>query len=473
MGDVYSQVKDGNLGRSTVDSGIGTQVKVGVSPMTSAAPIQITGTMEPDAVRELLGDCPLADACICSIEWGATNILAVPVAATTAGTVGTIAHTGTGAGTFAVQGSPNNEFSIVVEIMTTGENNAGSFRYSLNGGESYSDEIVIPLNGTYQVPLTGLTFKFTEDNEGSSWIEGDKYTCSTAAPSASNANLLAGIRTLFNYAGAFEFVHVVGTTTGALWASVATLSDQFAGAYKRPVMFILEARNAAATEAVAEYVAAMENEAKSVSNFRVQVVCSWSEYVRADGAVVSMNNAAIAAGLYCRAKESQSIGEVRSFAVSEGKFSKLLPAGIEDYVERLDAAKYLTFKKYIGRDGYYVTNARMQCPDGSDYVYAEDTRVSNRLMRDVRAAALSELQIEIDPNDIEADLVKIEERLNTPIETAANVDKIISSGRLTIDRDNLNILVDEELTAVVSYVPMGHARSINLTFQVENPYSAA
>ena len=69
MGDVYSQVKDGNLGRSTVDSGTGIQVKVGVSSVASSTPIQITSTMDSDTIKSKLGDCPLADACICSIEW--------------------------------------------------------------------------------------------------------------------------------------------------------------------------------------------------------------------------------------------------------------------------------------------------------------------------------------------------------------------------------------------------------------------
>ena len=238
-------------------------------------------------------------------------------------------------------------------------------------------------------------------------------------------------------------------------------------------MFICEARNAGTSETTAAYVAAALQEAKGVTNYEVQVVDSWAEYVRYDGVAVPVNNAALIAGLYAQAKESQSIGEVGSFSISEGKIKKLLPEGIEDYAEQLDGARYLTLRRYIGIDGYYVANAKMMYPAGSDYKYAEDVRVSNRLVRDVRTAALAKLQIEIDPENIEADLAKLEAYLNTPIETAAKTDKIISSGRLTINRENLNILVDEELTAVVSYVPMGHVRTINLVFQVENPVSAS
>lgn len=473
MGDVNAQVKDGMLGRSDSASGRGVHVKVGVSSVTSEAPITIKGTMSPEEIKGLLGDCPLADACITSAEWGATDMRVVPVASTTDGTVGTITHTGTGAGTFAITGKPNNNFNIVVEVVTAGENNEAEFKYSLNGGESFSDEIVVPLAGEYTIPLTGLKLTFTEANNSDSWKAGDKYVAVCTAPSASNANILEGIRSLINYKSTFEFVHVVGTTTSALWASVASLANQFMTTYKRSLMFICEARNAGTSETTAAYAAAMLQEAKGVTNYEVQVVASWSEYVRYDGVAVPVNNAALIAGLYAQAKESQSIGEVQSFPISEGKINKLLPEGIDDYVEQLDAARYLTLRTYNGINGYYVSNAKMMCPAGSDYKYAEDVRVSNRLVRDVRTAALTKLQIEIDPENIEADIAKLEEYLNTPVETAAKTDKIISSGRLTIDRENLNILVDEELTATISYVPMGHVRIINLVFQVRNPISAS
>ena len=44
---------------------------------------------------------------------------------------------------------------------------------------------------------------------------------------------------------------------------------------------------------------------------------------------------------------------------------------------------------------------------------------------------------------------------------------------VTIDTENLNILVDEKLDINITYVPMGHVREMNLTFAVENPYSAS
>ena len=225
-------------------------------------------------------------------------------------------------------------------------------------------------------------------------------------------------------------------------------------------------------ESLDEYVTAMQEERKGINNIYIQVVCSNSRYQRMDGRVQDINNAGIVCGLYCKAKESQSIGEVKSFPISEAKMLKLLPEGIEDYIAILDKAKYLTFRQYVGKEDYYVTSANMMAPDGSDYAYAEDVRGSNRLVKAVRAYALNELQSEVDPGDLDASISILQANLNTPVEDAVD-DEIISSGRLEIDTENLNILVDESIDVRVTYVPMGHVREMNLTFAVENPVSAS
>lgn len=258
----------------------------------------------------------------------------------------------------------------------------------------------------------------------------------------------------------------------ALWASLCTLANDFLTKYKRPLYFVCEARGKTAGETLEEYANAMLEERKGINNMYMQVVCSNSRYQRMDGRVQDINNAGIVTGLYGQAKESQSIGEVKSFPISEAKMLKLLPEGIEDYIKTLDDAKYVTIRKYISKEDFYVTSANMMSPEGSDYAYAEDVRVSNRLVKAVRAAALDELQVEIDPGDIETSIANIQEQLATPVEDAVR-DKIISSGTVAIDTENLNILVDESLDVRITYVPMGHVREMNLTFAVENPYAAS
>lgn len=470
-GDVNVTVEDGNLGRS-IDTGTGTHFKIGISNIESSTPILITGSMNAEKIKERLGETPLADACIDAVEWGADTIYNIPVLAQTPGTIGRITETRTGQGSFEATGSPNNAYDIVVEVTDSGECNEGCFRYSVDGGNTFTDEMTIPVNGEAVLPATGITAKFSDAEGGNSFREGDRFAFSTTMPVMNNQSVIQAVESLANSNIAFEYVHIVGTSSKALWASLVSLASDFLTKYKRPLFFICEARAKSAEETLDEYISSMCEEMKGINSMYLQVVCSNSRYKRMDGRIQNISNAGIVTGLYSRAKESQSIGEVKSFPISELKMLKLLPEGIEDYISVLDKAKYVTIRQYVGRSGYYVTSANMMSPEGSDYAYAEDVRVSNRLVKAVRAAAVGELQVEIDPADLETSIAGIQEKLNIPVEDAIR-DKIIGSGRVTIDTADLNILVDEKLDIRITYVPMGHVREINLTFALENPYAAS
>lgn len=52
-------------------------------------------------------------------------------------------------------------------------------------------------------------------------------------------------------------------------------------------------------------------------------------------------------------------------------------------------------------------------------------------------------------------------------------EKIISSGEVTIDTEDLDILVDETLNVAATWVPMGTARRFNIKFAVNNPASSS
>lgn len=471
FGDVNVSIEDGNLGRG-MSTGTGTHIKIGVSNMESRIPILVTGTMNAKKIKEKVGATPLADACIDSVEWGAKSIYCIPVKAGTDGTVGTVEEKKAGDGTFTVSGKPNNTYDIVVEVMDSGNCNEGSFRYSVDGGISFTEEMTIPVTGEAELTATGLKVKFTDAGGGNSFRSGDVFKFSTTPPAMNNQDVISAVEGLINSTLSFEFIHIVGASTKALWASLCTLANDFLTKYKRPLFFVCEARAKAPDESLEDYMAAMLEERKGINSMYMQVVCSNARYKRMDGRVQDINNAGIITGLYGQAKESQSIGEVKSFPISESKLLKLLPDGIEDYIMILDDAKYVTIRKYVGKEDYYVTSANMMAPEGSDYAYAEDVRVSNRLVKAVRAEALDELQVEIDPNDLETSIASITEQLNTPVEDAVR-SKIISSGSVAIDTENLNILADESFDVRITYVPMGHVREMNLTFAVENPYVAS
>lgn len=466
--DVKTVVSDGGLGLSST-KGEGVHLKIGVSPITSDVPIVITGNMSDKKIKERLGLSPLADACMDSVENGSNMIYCLPVAASIDGTVGEVEKQATGGGSCTVTGKPNNAYEIIVKFTGTGGFNQAALKYSVDGGYSFSDETTLPLTGEFAIPQTGLTFKFTEGvNTAESFKVDDTYKVKTEAPQMSNQDVLTAIGKLKNISDAFEFVHIVGESTKELWFAVSAEQIKLYEQYHKPLFFILEARKINEDETVDDYAIQLMKDRKDILNYDIQVVAARSLYTRMDKVTKEINNAGIVCGFYSRAKVQQSIGETKTFSISEKKMLELLPRGIEEYISLLDESNYLTFRKYDGLEGYYVTNARMMCPENSDYRYAEDTRVKNKIIRETRKEALKQLQSDVDMSDLQGSLEAIAKFVETPLDTMAQ-KKEISSVRITVP-DGQDILVTETLNVIIRYVPVGHIREIVIDLGMENPF---
>ncbi|MEG0689284.1 MAG: DUF2586 domain-containing protein, partial [Hungatella sp.] len=465
--DVNAVIEDGALG-IVEGSGSGVHVKIGISNVSATVPVLITGSMKPDKIKEKLGFSPLADAVIDAVENGAGEIYCVPIASSADGTISDVEHAGSGDGTISVSGKPENSFDVMIKIMEAGGLNKASFCYSINGGYSYGEELTVPLGGSYILPNTGITLVFGVAAEAV-FVTDAWYRFSTTSPTTSNGTILQAVESLYNFSTKFEFIHIVGASDQALWAALAQVADEFLTVYKNPIFFLCEGRYIKKDEKLDEYTRELIGSAKGVNSYFIQVCSAYAEYTRWDGRTQLINAAGIVSGLYGLTKESESIGKVRSYSISEVKMKRLMPEGIEDFISVLDDAKYLTFRRYIGLSGFYVNNAKMMCQEGSDYRYAEFVRVVNRLVKDVSSAAVKNIQMDINADDPEADIAQITEDLNTPVE--AMVDKnIISSGNVVIDIADLNILVDESLNVSITFVPRGYTRQFNLNFAMVNPY---
>ncbi|MCM1258423.1 MAG: DUF2586 family protein [Roseburia sp.] len=470
--EINVTVEDGNLGRNS-SAATHAQAKIGVSDVKSSTPLLITNTMKPDEIREKLGNTPLADACIDAAENGLKTIYAIPVPADVAGETGDITHTGIGNGTFAVQGEPNNAYDIVVLITETGNINEGSFQYSMDGGNTFSEEYTIPLDGSHDMPGTGLTLKFEDSTaDEKSFMEGDAYSFHTTAPTMNNASVLKAVEKLKGYNKTVEVCHIVGISTKSLWAALQSEAEEFLTIYKKPLIFLCEARPCADDETLDEYKAAMEKERKGISSFYVCVSLSYATYLRKDQRIQNINAAGIISGLIGKAKESLSIGCVEEFPISPAKLIKLLPEGIEELGREFDEMGYTIFRQYNGKEEFFVSNANVMAPSGSDFQYVESVRVLNRIVREISLKATDKIQTEIDPENLEGSIKAIEAHLSIAVEDCER-DKIISSGDVSIDTENLDILADETLNLEVTWVPMGTARRFNIKFAVNNPASSS
>ena len=141
--DVRSNVTDGLLGFATA-TGDGLHIKIGVSPSVTEKPITILGSMGASTIKSKLGLSPLADAVMDAVQGGAACVFCIPVAASTAGTIGEVTKTGDGGGSVTVQGSPNNAYALTVRFTAQGGLNTAAFVYSIDG-DNFSEEITVPV----------------------------------------------------------------------------------------------------------------------------------------------------------------------------------------------------------------------------------------------------------------------------------------------------------------------------------------
>lgn len=464
--DVTHTVIDGQLGIEG-NSGVGVHIKIGVSPVRSLIPIEIRGNSGVNKIREKLGFCPLADKVMDSIEYGAEKILCIPIQGSIAGITNKVDGEENSVDAVAISGNPYNAFTIILKIISSGTLNVAAFVYSIDGGYSYSDTQVVPINGQYEIPNTGLTVLF--GSEGAEFVAGDSCSWLTTAPKMTNAQIIQVVGGLKNIKTEFEYVHIVGESNLETWVSVSELQQSLFKAHI-PLLFIMEAYQKTESQSLDEYVAALQKDALQVKNYGVQVVTARMLYKGMDGIKREINASGIIAGLYARVSVNKSIGETAVIHIAENKLLSLLPQGITDHeIELLDESQYLTLRQYFGLSGYYITNARVLAPDLSDYRYAEDVRVLHKIIRLTRKEALLQLQSDIDMENPESDLAAKAEFIIAKVKKMVELQEI-SSVSVSVPEDQ-NLLVTETLLLKVRYVPRGKIRAIEIELGVRNPYA--
>lgn len=87
----------------------------------------------------------------------------------------TTTRTSTSTGSLLVSGAPLRNAQVRVQLLTTGTLGTASFRYSLDGGATYSINLPVPAQGVYVVQGTGITLTFVP-GEGPLYFEaGDRF----------------------------------------------------------------------------------------------------------------------------------------------------------------------------------------------------------------------------------------------------------------------------------------------------------
>ena len=282
MNDVIHTVTDGLMGFGST-SGTGVHIKIGASPVQNEEPIIITSANRLEYMTKNLGLSPLRDAVMDSIENGASKIICIPVQPSAQGEIKTLEPNITEhSGTVTVDGKPNNRFGIVVKITGRGTLNEASFKYSINGGYTYSEERTVPLSGEFELPDTGLKILFAVGDTQIYEVE-DTYEWQTSAPALTNEDLMKGVNRIRSIKQEAELVHIVGACSADTWAMISAMQAELQTRYRKPLMFVLEAFEKDSKQSMDEYVKALKAARKNVKNYQIQVVTARAFYVRMVG----------------------------------------------------------------------------------------------------------------------------------------------------------------------------------------------
>ena len=414
--DVRINILDGGIG-VVAPSTAGYQAKIGFcSAGTVNKVVKIT---DPGRIEETFGTGPLANALYDSFAAGARVVYGVRAGGDIPGTVGAVTADKTGKGSIEITGSPLDDYALVVEIEDPGASNEATFKYSLDGSNTFSRKVTVPTGLSYDIPGTGLTIAFTEypTTPTESFLTGDRYTCSTVAPQASVESVMAAVDILLASPYVFEFCHVVGPSDTSVWAALHSKA-MTAESNFRYIHFLAESRGPDESETTDQWVNALIAARSSFTSTRVSLCAGRLELSdMKTGRIVQRNGAGLYAGRVSTVPVQQSPGKVKDGPLPQA--IRICPADMaEEHLAALDEAGYITFRHYIGLNGIYITNGRIASAPDSDFRYVELRRVMDKACAEVRKAALTFMQAEIDPMQQET-LAALEAQLANPLDEMA------------------------------------------------------
>ena len=324
-------------------------------------------------VVDTLGEGPLSEDLAYHLSIAGAPVYAVALDGT-AGAAGAVTPTrvGTSTGTITVAGAARDAYSVIVEFTATGGLGGGDFSFSLDDGYTWSPTLLVPSGGTYTIARTGLTLTFVPGAGPTIFEKGDKHkfvcTAPTYGPSEINDALVAvaasGVEfALLILSGEHADANTAVTLYGQLSLGASTLMNQF-----RYVRVLVDAGSDDAGTTIDTFDAIARDQRMCV--VYGDAVCAtakpfmgWGVPRRAAVGVVAARAGAILPSTDPARNADGPLRGVR--AISHDEFRTQL----------MDQHGFTTLRTWQGATGFYITNARLMSPPGSDYQYLQHGRL--------------------------------------------------------------------------------------------------
>ena len=134
----------------------------------------------------------------------------------------------------------------------------------------------------------------------------------------------------------------------------------------------------------------------------------------------------------------------------------------DSIIKMLDEAGFLTFRSYAGLEDFFVYHAKVLSPEKSDFQYAEDIRVKNKVIREVRKEALLLLNDDIDMTDFDGETQARAKFLTAPLDRMVAA-KEISRAEVTIPDGQAETFLETGLLRVrILYLSRVYIREIEI-----------
>ena len=376
-------------------------------------------------------------------------------------TAGTPTFTGTGQnGVTLSTASPVDAYSLLVRCVDGGALGAATFIYSLDGGNTWSGKILVPVAGAYVIPDTGLLLTFA-----STLGANDEWTCTITAPSFTTTDLTNAMTAALADARTWGFVHVVGAASSI--ANAATLATTLQS------LLVTAAGQFRFARGIIEVPT--DTDGNTISGFastatdRVAWCAGYATMTSPlNGRQVSRNSAWAAAARAAVAPVSEDLGRVASGSLTNvgvlGRDEQATPG--------LDAQRFTTLRTIIGRQGKYLTTGRLGAAFGSDFQLWQNGRVMDVACGAARNGLLqflnTSVRVNADGTIYEKDAKQIEAYVESGLRAALTQPGDASDVSVAVSR-TANILSTQILPVSVRVLPLGYAKWISLDIGFANP----
>ncbi len=382
-----------------------------------------------------------------------------------------------GAGNIEIAGTPADAYEIVVGIVTSGILGVGVFNYSLDGGNTWSQDITIPAGGTYSIGHNAeLTLTFAAmggSGIGAAFQAGDVYLADTTAPTYTTTDVTNCLSALQSSALTWGFTHLIGrastaSATAALAAVVDTLMSAAAAKY-RYGFAIIEAppdTSAMSIDTTLQTAFASPN----YPSLRVCVAAGDVDFVSPVHGDQVQRSAGWAMAIRAAiAPPGQDLAYVDAGALN-GVAKQLRD---ELQTPNLDGYGFVTTRSVPGRQGVYLTSAQVMGAEGTDFQYLVGRRVMDEgcIAAYGVLAGLLNASVRINATNgtiLEPDARRIERAVTDALIAACVQPGDASAADATVDR-SANILSTGILPVTISIVPLGYSRQISVKIGYQNP----